>query len=103
MKSILLVLSSVLVVGCMRPIPPEPPKPQVIEIPPQPPIQKVDEPKVVMPEVEEEVPAPTETWSTPEAESKRLQNAETLQKAIEEAARRGDCLCAPGDPLCHCL
>lgn len=87
----------------MRPVPPEPPKPQVIEIPPQPPIQNVDELKVVTPEVKEEASAPIETWSTPEAENKKLQNAETLQKAIEEAARRGDCLCAHGDPLCHCL
>ncbi len=104
MKTITIALAAVLVSGCMRPVPPQPPQPEVIVIPPTP------QPKVdfSIPDSstslnEEPIESPVETWYTEEAEAKRLQDYQSLTKAIEEAAKKDKCLCMPGDPLCSCL
>ena len=87
----------------MKPVPPEPPKPQVITIPPTPVVQKVGEPDTSIPMTREEEPPVLETWYTDEAEIKRLQSYSNLAKAIEDAVKKNRCLCMPGDPLCSCL
>lgn len=76
----------------------EPPRAMVTE-PPTKAVEPIEDFKQV-----EEVPVEVlETWHTDEAVAKRLSNAEELSKAIEAAVRSGNCMCAPGDPMCSCL
>ena len=73
-------------VGCLKPIPPEPPKPVVVVIP-------ATKGEIVSVEILPEPEPPVHTWMT----------GEELQKVLDERAKaareRGE-ECYDGDPLC---
>jgi len=87
---VLLSLTLVAMMGCLKPLPPEPPRPIVVEIRRLPPTVVKGEMIEVLPEPE----PPVHTWLT----------GEELQKVLEERAKKqSDCWCSEGDPLCGCL
>ena len=86
MKTIV-VVSMMALAGCMKPIPPEPPKPVVMVIPPPPTEVQVIE---IVPDPE----PPVHTWMTGEELQKLLD--ERHKQAIEAGEE-----CYEGDPLCE--
>jgi len=84
----IVLLTSLLLVGCLKPQPPAPPPVIVVEIRPIPISRTYG--TIVDVEVVEEMNEPAHTWMT----------GDELQKAIES---RKDCHCRAGDPLCGCL
>lgn len=80
-----------LVVGCLKPLPPEPTPVMVVDIKPLPPTKVYGE--IVSVEI---IEAPIKTWlSKEEVEEQRLQQ-EKLRKEQEDP-------CAKGDPLCDVI
>lgn len=77
-----------LVAGCLKPLPPEPTPPVLIEVRTLPPIHNAS------PEVEVDAAPPVKTWL-----SKEEVEAQRLQEAIEKAASEDPC--QKGDPLCE--
>lgn len=92
------IILAALLVGCMKPIPPQPPAAIVVTVQPI-----HDLPKVKGVVVVEDTPVdpPLHTWLTQEDIDKMA--AQRLQDAMETAIKKDSCMCHPGDPLCSCL
>ena len=77
-----------LVAGCLKPLPPEPIPPVLVDVRQVTPIHTI----TVMPE--EDASPPIKTWL-----SKEEVDAQRLQEAIDKAAQEDPC--QKGDPLCE--
>jgi hypothetical protein len=86
MKTIVLA-SMLALVGCLKPIPPEPPKPVVIIILPP------TKGEIVSVEILPDPEPPVHTWMTGD----EIPKADAGPEGVDE------CGCLSGDPLCSCI
>ena len=89
MKPILLAIPSLMMVGCLKPVPTPPEVPQVVVV-----MQVEPQPIIIEPEVD--AGPLVKTWMS-------LEEIEEHYKARERAEKYGQCDCQDGDPACECI
>lgn len=88
MKLSLLTLT-LMMTGCLKPVPPPPEVPQVVVV-----VHVEPSPIIIEPEVD--AGPVVKTWMSQD-------EIDEVLKAREHAERYGQCDCQDGDPLCDCL